>query len=318
MLQSSRSDICVIIAAKDAEATIAKAISSALRQSEVSEAIVVVDGATDGTVEAARAADDHSGRLQIHSFEINRGPSAARNLALDAARADLVCVLDADDYLLEGRFAQMLDRGGVDWDFLADDLFLANESTPERLDGRLIDIDDTQERFVGISEFVKSNISTPRRARRELGYLKPLMRTSFLKSHALRYDEQLRLGEDYELYARAILNGARFKLISACGYVAVEHAGSLSHRHGAADLAALAAADLRLIDESVVLGVDAKRPLLAHYKNLKQKLDYRLMLDAKRCSDWRGVFTTLFSSPSTTVYILAEMLRASIPIIGRA
>jgi len=41
------------------------------------------------------------------------------------------------------------------------------------------------------------------------------------------------------------------------------------------------------VAEAQALGVDAKRPLLAHHKSLKQRLDYRLMLDAKRCSDWR-------------------------------
>jgi len=308
-----RAKICVIIAAKDAEQTIGKAVRSALRQAEVSEVAVVVDGAADGTANAARAADDQSGRLSVSVFEVNRGPSAARNAALKSTRADLICVLDADDYLIDGRFGRMLAQGGSDWELLADDLFLADEATPDSHDRKLINFDGPRPKTVGIEEFVQNNISVRRKPRQELGYLKPLMRADFLKAQALSYDERLRLGEDYELYARAILLGARFALVPACGYVAVAHAASLSHQHGATDLTALADADLRLVELAKALGVAASRPLLAHRKNLIQKRNYRLMLDAKRRSDWVGVFVNLLRTPSTTAYILWETLYARMP-----
>jgi hypothetical protein len=83
--------------------------------------------------------------------------------------------------------------------------------------------------------------------RKELGYLKPLIRRSFLDHHGLRYDEGLRLGEDYALYARALAAGARFLLVPTAGYVAVERADSLSARHNRRDLEALRNSDRELM-----------------------------------------------------------------------
>ncbi len=99
------SDICVVIPAFDAAATIARAVRSALAEREVSEVIVVDDASRDATAAAAARADDGSGRLRLIRFDANRGPAAARNAAIAASRAPFVAILDADDYLVAGRFA---------------------------------------------------------------------------------------------------------------------------------------------------------------------------------------------------------------------
>jgi succinoglycan biosynthesis protein ExoU len=270
---------------------------------------VVIDGGSDNTAAAAQAADDGSGRLRLILLEVNRGPAAARNVALETAKGDLVCVLDADDYITDGRFARMLARADEDWDFLADDILIADESAPEDVYGKLLGLPDGATEPLRAVDFIRANITTPSRPRQELGYLKPLMRASFLKSAALTYDERLRLGEDYELYARALLHGARFQLISSCGYIAVQYTQSLSRRHETADLAALADADLRLIELAGRLHPQAVQMLQAHRRNVLQKLDYRTMLDAKWRSDWRQVFASLFRTPATTAFILDATLR---------
>ena len=95
MTTVARTDVCVIIAAKNAEATIARAVASALAEQETAEVIVVDDGSTDQTVAAARSADDHSGRLTIARFESNRGPSAARNHAIAISRAPVLATHDS-------------------------------------------------------------------------------------------------------------------------------------------------------------------------------------------------------------------------------
>ena len=109
---------CVVIAARNASQTIARAVRSALGEPQVAEVIVVDDASADDTAEAALAADDGSGRLRLIVLEHNVGPAAARNRAIERASAPLIAVLDADDFLLRGRFEQLLGRD--DWDFVAD------------------------------------------------------------------------------------------------------------------------------------------------------------------------------------------------------
>jgi succinoglycan biosynthesis protein ExoU len=97
--------------------------------------------------------------------------------------------------------------------------------------------------FLDLATFVDGNISKRGVRRGEIGFLKPVMRRGFLDKHALRYREDMRLGEDYDLYIRALANGARYKVIHSCGYGAVVRGDSLSGSHRTEDLRRLYEAD---------------------------------------------------------------------------
>lgn len=92
-------------------------------------------------------------------------------------------------------------------------------------------------------DFVVSNLSAAHGGRREMGFLKPLMSRSFLERQGLVYDPGIRLGEDYVLYAQALLCGAVFLLTEPAGYVATVRPDSLSGRHPTEAHAHLVAAD---------------------------------------------------------------------------
>ena len=88
--------VSVIVPAKDRAATIARSIRSALAQSVPDlEVLVVDDGSTDGTAQAARSADD--GRVRVLAKQDPTGPSAARNYGADHARGRYLAFLDSDD-----------------------------------------------------------------------------------------------------------------------------------------------------------------------------------------------------------------------------
>jgi predicted O-methyltransferase YrrM len=86
----------VMMPAYDAEATIRESVESALAQSEPNLELIVVDDASAVPLTEVLA-DISDQRLRIIRHRRNRGPAAARNTALAAARAPLVSQLDADD-----------------------------------------------------------------------------------------------------------------------------------------------------------------------------------------------------------------------------
>jgi succinoglycan biosynthesis protein ExoU len=270
-------DVCVIIAAKNAQATIGRAIASALREARVAEVIVVDDGSNDATAEASLAADDGSGRLQILKLPRNIGPAFARNHAIAQSRAPLIAILDADDFFLRGRFDTMLHD--EDWDFVADNIVFIDERSADRAEPAVPRF-EAAPRFLDLSGFIDGNISRRGASRGEIGFLKPIMRRAFLDAHGLRYDEALRLGEDYDLYVRALLKGARYKIVHGCGYGAVVRSDSLSGKHRTEDLRRLYEAD-RAILASQPMTNEAAAKLRRHERHIRGRYELRNFLDIK-------------------------------------
>src|SRR6516165_6137172 len=86
--------ISVIIAAYNAEATLAETLASVLNQTLLPDEIIVVDdGSTDHTAKVAAAA---SNSVRVIG-QTNRGPAAALNLGVELATGDLLSFIDADD-----------------------------------------------------------------------------------------------------------------------------------------------------------------------------------------------------------------------------
>ena len=95
--------VSVVTAAWNRAATIGRSVRSVLAQgSAVAELIVIDDGSTDGTAEAARAAAAGDPRFRLISLPKNGGASAARNAGLRQATGDLLMVWDSDDELDPG------------------------------------------------------------------------------------------------------------------------------------------------------------------------------------------------------------------------
>lgn len=276
-MSASATGVCVIVAAYNAERTVARAIRSALAEPEVAELVLIDDASTDATVATASAEDDGSGRLRILRQPTNRGPAAARNRAIAASSAPYLAVLDADDMILPGRFARLL--GDQDWDAIADNIAFVVESGSDDIPLPAPRAD--MRRTLTLTQFIDGNVSRADRPRGELGFLKPVIRRAFLDQHGLGYDESLRLGEDYALYVRMLAAGARFVTSEACGYLALERADSLSGRHRTEDLAALLASDRELLAGRAIDG-DARRALADHARHLAGKHHHRHILDIRR------------------------------------
>lgn len=294
----------VIIAAWTAQDTIARAVQSALDQKCVRCVIVVDDASPDATAAAARACDRGDGRLLVLTQASNRGPAAARNLALSVSGAEWVAILDADDWMLPDRIGKLLDEAsGVD--LIGDDLLVVDEGAEHELPRPMLDGIEI-EGFIGLADFVLGNVAHHRGKRAELGFIKPLIRRAFLDRHAIRYDDALRLGEDYDLYARALAHHARLRIVPPQGYLYVQRPSSLSGMHSADDLLRLREADTRIM---ALPGVDrsARRALRAHYQSVDCRLQWRLVIDAFKAGDVRQLGAAFLRSPRVSAYLSAKL-----------
>ena len=123
--------ISVVVPAYQAEAFIARAVTSLLEQPDVRlEIIVVVDGVYDRT--AAIAARFPGVAVLVN--EENRGAPAARNRGLAAAAAAFVLFLHADAYMEGPRLSRHLDTAEVDLE--AGRAVHADRPPPRRIDAR--------------------------------------------------------------------------------------------------------------------------------------------------------------------------------------
>jgi succinoglycan biosynthesis protein ExoU len=296
----------VLIAAWNRSDTIERAVTSALAQPELRNVIVVDDGSTDDTPDRAERIDDGTGRVIVERLGSNRGPSAARNAALALSTAPWVAVLDSDDFLLPGRMAELLARADG-WDFVADDILQVPFDALGDDEPRPVLFKRSFEPWrLDFETFVLGNVSRRGRLRRELGFLKPLMRRSFLDSHVLRYDERLRLGEDYAFYANALAHGVRFLIVPAQGYVSVVRADSLSARHTRHDLQALRDFDLE-VAESAAFGRRERGALRKHYLSVDARVQWLNVIEAFKTQKILGFAMPFFRSPTVSWFLVRQL-----------
>ncbi len=110
--------VSVVMPAYNAEAYLARAVESVLRQTFGDlELLIVDDGSSDGTIAAARESAHRDCRVRVLA-QRNAGPGPARNTAFQAARGRFFAFLDSDDEwdeaFLEEHVAVLLARPDVD------------------------------------------------------------------------------------------------------------------------------------------------------------------------------------------------------------
>jgi succinoglycan biosynthesis protein ExoU len=304
--QSKAACVDVLIAARNRADSIERAVSSALSQDHVRAVIVVDDDSTDDTAARAKACDRDGTRVIVERLPACGGPSAARNAAIEISRAPWLAILDGDDFFLPGRIANLLTWSDA-WDFIADDMLQVPEYSIWAMPPvRLLQAPSSEPTAISLEQFVRGNISQRGRLRRELGFIKPLISRSFLDRYALRYDENLRLGEDYALYARALAAGARFLLVPAAGYVSTVRSDSLSARHSKQDLEQLRDSDCELMSNERLTPGD-RRALTAHYWSVDCRVQWLAVIEAFKQRNAVDFLAPFWRSPRVSAYLLQNL-----------
>jgi poly-beta-1,6-N-acetyl-D-glucosamine synthase len=103
--------VTLVVPAHNERATIGRCVRAALDVGYPTlEVLVMDDGSTDGTAEAAREAAGGDPRVTVARDPQNRGKSAQLNDGFARARHALVAVTDADTHLTPGALHALVDR----------------------------------------------------------------------------------------------------------------------------------------------------------------------------------------------------------------
>jgi succinoglycan biosynthesis protein ExoO len=243
---SDRPDVAIIMANYNGARFIGAAIESVLRQTLTSwELIVVDDASSDDSVAIAERIAAGDARIKIVTQQVNRGPAAARNRALDLVTARWIAIMDSDDLIPPQRLQYLLRRAQIAGAAIIADSLLEFSAKarprpflPERLSG--------ETSWILLDAFIRSNCLYSRMP--PLGYLKPMIRMDIIREFGLRYDESLRIGEDYYFLIRLMAHGHRLLLEPASFYFYRKHDNSISHRLHERDILALIAAEHRFAE----------------------------------------------------------------------
>ncbi|MEL6678698.1 MAG: hypothetical protein AAFQ51_08330, partial [Pseudomonadota bacterium] len=169
---------------------------------------------------------------------------------------------------------------------------------------------------IDLPAFITGNLVAHHGGRGEMGYVKPLIRNAFLDEHGIRYDEDMRLGEDFALYCEILAKGAAFVLTDPAGYIAVRRTGSLSDAHGAREIGALVQADRRLLADRSI-GAEAREALQRHYIETLKNWHWLRMIDAVKARS-PGAFLACFAAPpSVALSLLGNLWEQMVVRTGR-
>jgi GT2 family glycosyltransferase len=312
--------VSVVMANFNGGPYLAESIGSVRKQSlQDFELIVADDASTDGSaglIEEMCALDP---RIRLLRSDRNSGPAAARNRAIDVARGEWIAVVDSDDRIHPTRLATLVAAATGDRaDLVADDLleFPSDPAGPPR---RLLCGQWARGPFwVDIVDYVRLNRLYG--AGPALGYLKPLMRRAILHESRIRYDETLKIAEDYNLVLRLLRLGKAMRVYPVPLYYYRKHVGSISHRLSEDALAAIKASDVRFLAQVPPTERRLVTAMEERIESIDSALAYERLLSALKAGQWALAAAIALKRPQAAALLrlpIAVRLRRLVARRGR-
>lgn len=218
--------VSVVIPAFNSATTLPRAVRSVLDQDMRDvELLIVNDGSTDATEQVAQQLATDA-RIRVISLPGNSGKPHAMNTAISEAAGRWIAVLDADDWYAAHRLSALLDAGERSGaQLVADNQYFYDEAAdrvvrtafPATLGERRLDKESFAAGCDPYSDF-------------DMGMLKPMIRTDFIRDAKLVYRENARLSEDFLYLLEFFAAGGRGYLTSQPMYFWRQAFGSISRR----------------------------------------------------------------------------------------
>ena len=194
--------VSVILPAYNSEKYIGKAIQSVLQQSFFDlELIIINDGSTDKTELAILAFSDP--RIVYIKNQSNKGLVFSLNRAIDLAKGKYIARMDADDISLPERFAKQKK--------------LLDENKNVAVAATTIEYINEQDEKTGAWDLDRK-IITASQIKKQMPYENciahptAMMRTEIIKE--LKYNDQQKNIEDYDLWLRVLSRGLSIEKIN--------------------------------------------------------------------------------------------------------
>jgi succinoglycan biosynthesis protein ExoO len=219
--------VSVVIPVYDSAPTLRRAVGSVLCQTlRDLELLIVDDGSRDTSLALARQLADSDERIRVIALPENRGKSHAMNRAIAEATGTWSAVLDADDWYEPERLAVLVSAG----DRAEVHLVADNQRFHDAAAGIEVglafpagdeDIELTRGVFIaGSDPYAAFN----------LGMLKPVVRTDFIRTYGLAYRENARLSEDFLYLVEFFAAGGAARIVPRPMYNWTQPFGSIARQ----------------------------------------------------------------------------------------
>lgn len=176
------------------------------------ELILVDDASSDNTEVVAKSLMVNEPRITFEKNSENRGPSYSRNRAIELAKGKWIAIVDADDTITANRLDKMM-KEAVDrkLDMIADNQEWVNAESGEFMRNLFPANFKQYNSDVNIKTYLNSiSKITPKIT---YGIIQPLINCEFIRNNNIRYNEDIRYGEDTVMYFDCLLHGARLGLM---------------------------------------------------------------------------------------------------------
>lgn len=304
--------VAIVIAVYNDRDNIERAIRSAAAQvmpeGFALEVVVVDDCSTDDSYEVAAATCAELPVARVFRLTENGGPSRARNEALKHTDAAWYMPLDSDDALDPERLGKLLATAQAEQaDLVADNLYITHADQPFDIIRPLWPSKPEGVLRMTTEFFVSHTYDMPE-ARSELGYLKPLISRKILSEPFAPYRDELRFAEDYELYTRLLLSGAKAVLTDGFGYYFIQRDFSSSRSQAGEEHRKVAMIDREFLKRRD-LSPGERRAIKGHYAYSRKEWASWTLIEAGRERNPAKLLSGLFISKHAPGFLVRSLIQ---------